>query len=153
MVRSGDAGTDHWWGDRAIKIAAGLRGFKKHILNPAEGSWEEVADQARGMFIHAASGEWGRLPVSIPEPSNLPGLGKRWLNAVWSIGVAAFPLGFLWMLRAVHLEPEPPYFELFKLVAIIWFLVSQLMALDSQFASKLAVIRDLLPYGGKGKKD
>jgi hypothetical protein len=153
VVRGGDAATDLWWADRSVKIAAALRDFKKHILNPAERSWEQVADQVRSMLVHAATGEWGRLPVAASEPLKSPGLGKKLFNIARAIFVAGFPLGVLWLLRVIHLEPEPPFFEWFKLAAILWAIISLLTAMDSETGSRLALIRDLLPFGGKGKKD
>jgi hypothetical protein len=155
-LQTGDAATDEWHHEQAKQIAAAFRDLKRLVINPVPDSRALFTTRIMASYCYALKGEWGLLDRSKPQTLSRPQYVARLVSTVKTLVVGALPFSCIVLVQQTSMAIQGSAANYVKTGAILWALVTYVSLLDSNYASKLSVVKDLatfIPSMGKKETD
>ncbi|MDQ2809623.1 MAG: hypothetical protein M3Z04_22340 [Chloroflexota bacterium] len=155
VIATQDLATDLWFRDVTTQIAAAWREKKKWILTPKIDTDAYLCDILAANVMCIIQGEWDALERQSPEAIPTSEVWRvRIVGAIRTLFLAFAPLGVLGFVQATSLAPVGTLRDTAVVVAIIWAMVTLVLAFDSRFSDKITALKDISGLltlgGGKG---
>jgi hypothetical protein len=158
-LRAGGAVTNMAVTDLTERIAVALRRSEREIMLPNSDTYEELKARLAGALVHAAGGEWGKLPQEEPQKLTRQQQRSRLVSVASLLLRALLPLGVLLLVQHTNmgLRLEGNALDYATAGVLVWAVLNVLEQIDSSFSARLAdlkkvteIVRFPLSGGGKG---